>query len=168
MAEPAKTPTTQGTKDITAARPRGWSPFESFRDEMDRLFEDFSRGFPSVPAWRRMSGGATMPAVDIVEKGDGFTVTAELPGMNEGDIDVKVADGVLTINGEKKEEREENEKGYHLSERRYGAFMRSFGLPEDVEADKIDARFKNGVLTVVLPRSAGAKASEKKIDVKAA
>jgi HSP20 family protein len=86
--------------------------------------------------------------------------------MEEKDIDVKFADGVLTIKGEKKEEREEKKKDYYLSERRFGSFQRSFRVPEGVDADKIDASFKNGVLTVMLPKSAEAQKREKKIAIK--
>jgi HSP20 family protein len=93
-------------------------------------------------------------------------VTAELPGMSEADIDVKYVDGTLTIRGEKKEEKEEKKKDYYLSERRYGSFQRAFQVPNGVDADKIDAAFKNGVLTVTLPKSAGAVRNEKKIAIK--
>jgi HSP20 family protein len=103
--------------------------------------------------------------VDIAEKDKGYEITAELPGMEESDIDVKYADGVLTIKGEKKEEKEEKKKDYYLSERRYGSFQRSFQVPENVAADKIDAKFANGVLTVRLPKSAEAQKNEKKIAI---
>ena len=109
-----------------------------------------------------------MPAVDIAETDKAYEITAELPGMDEKNIEVKFADGVLTIKGEKKEEKEEKKKDYYLSERSYGSFQRSFQVPDGVDTDKIEATFKKGVLTVTLPKSAEAQKAAKKIDVKAA
>jgi HSP20 family protein len=86
--------------------------------------------------------------------------------MDESNIDVKFADGLLTIKGEKSEEKEEKKKDYYLSERRYGSFQRSFPVPESVDTDKIEAKFANGVLTVRLPKSAEAQKNEKKIAIK--
>jgi len=140
-------------------RPAEWRPFESLRREVDRLFEDFQLG-----SWRSPFG----PAVDIVEKEKAYEITAELPGMDESNIDVKFSDGTLTIKGEKRDEKEEKKKDYYLSERRYGSFQRSFGVPDGVDADKIEANFKNGVLTVTLPKTAQAQKSEKKIAIRAA
>jgi HSP20 family protein len=166
MAKAAKPPVKKEATEVAPRRHGPWGTFDALRDEMDRMFDDFSRGVVRMPAWRRMAGGATVPAVDIVEKDKAFEVSVELPGMKESDIDVKVTDNRLTITGEKKEEREQNDKGYHLSERRYGSFMRSFSLPEGVDADKIDAAFANGVLKVTLPKGAEARKPEKKIAVK--
>jgi HSP20 family protein len=106
------------------------------------------------------------PAVDVAEKDKAYEITAELPGLDEKNVEVKVANGMLSIKGEKKEEKEEKKRGYYLSERRYGAFERRFQIPEGVDSDKIDATFKKGVLTVTLPKSATAQAAEKKIAVK--
>ncbi len=156
-----------------AALPAAWRPFESLRREVDRLFEDFDRGFwrfPSrslfdiEPFWRR---GVTTPAVDIVEREKDYQVAAELPGMEEKDVEVKVTDDVMTIKGEKKAEKEERKKDYYLSERRYGAFQRSFSLPDGVDADKIEASFKKGVLTVTLPKKPEAIKPERKVEIKA-
>jgi HSP20 family protein len=93
-------------------------------------------------------------------------VTAELPGMDVNDIEVKFADGTLTIRGEKTETREESKKGHYLSERRYGSFSRSFRIPNAVDADRIEANFKNGVLMVTLPKSPDAQKSEKTIAIR--
>ena len=109
-----------------------------------------------------------MPAVDVAETDKAYEITAELPGMDEKNIEVKFADGVLTIKGEKKDEKEEKKKDYYLSERSYGSFQRSFQVPDGVDTDKIEATFKNGILTVVLPKSTEAQKATKKIDVKAA
>src|SRR6516165_5009738 len=143
--------------------PAEWRPFESLRREVDRLFEDFRLG-----SWRSPFGRGEAPAVDIVEKEKAYEITAELPGMDESNIDVKVSDGTLTIKGEKRDEKEEKKKDYYLSERRYGSFQRSFGVPDGVDADKIEANFKNGVLTVTLPKTEQAQTSEKKIAIKKA
>src|SRR5271166_6148587 len=174
MAEAAtKFPVKTEEKQID--RPAEWRPFENLRREIDRLFENFQVGswrspfgrtaFDLEPFWRgEMRGKA--PAVDVINKEKAYEITAELPGMDESNIDVKFSDGALTIKGEKKDEREEKKKDYYLSERRYGSFQRSFGVPDGVDTDKIDAQFKNGVLTVTLPKSADAQKSEKKIAIK--
>lgn len=161
-----------------AQTPSIWQPLESLRGEIDRVFDDFARGFGrplfgrgffDLEPFRRFDRqlAVNAPAVDLVEKEDRYLVTAELPGIDEKDVDVKIADNILTIKGEKKEEREEREKGRYLSERRYGAFTRSFQLPTGVDEAKIEATFEKGVLTVTLPKTAEAKAKEKKIAIKA-
>ncbi len=166
---PAKTEEKQVER---AAAPAAWHPFESLRREVDRLFDDFDRGFLRFPSrslldiepfWRRR---ATAPAVDLVEREKDYQITAELPGMEEKDVELQVASGVMTIKGEKKEEKEEKKKDYYLSERRYGAFQRAFSLPDGVDADKIEASFKKGVLTITLPKKPEAIKSERKIEVK--
>ena len=161
------------TEPATVVQP--WRPFESLRREVDRLFQDFEQGswrnpfrgtaFDLEPLWR-MPGKA--PAVDIVEKDNAYEVTAELPGMDEKNIDVKIANGCLTIKGEKQEEKEEKKKDYYLQERHFGSFERRFQIPEGVDASKIEANFAKGVLTVTLPKTAEAKKAEQKITVKAA
>jgi HSP20 family protein len=162
-------------KSTTPAKSEEW-PFESLRREIDRLFDDF-RPFD----WRlpsrvlgletpRMARAAwqVAPAMDLVEKDDAYEITAELPGLDDKNVDIKLSNHTLTIKGEKSEEKEDKQKDYYLSERRYGSFQRSFQLPEGVDADKIDAKFAKGILTVKLPKSAEAKKAEKKIAVKAA
>jgi HSP20 family protein len=149
-----------------------WHPFETLRRQIDRLFEDapFQRAAPSElePFGRFSLGWASTPAVDLIEKDKEYQVTAELPGLDEKNVEVKLHNGSLVISGEKKEEREEKDKGYFLSERRFGSFRRAFRLPEDVDKEKIDATFAKGVLTVRLPKSATAQKPEKVISVKAA
>jgi HSP20 family molecular chaperone IbpA len=108
-----------------------------------------------------------VPAVDVTQTDKGYEVTAELPGMEEKDIEVKLANGILTIKGEKRDEKEEKKKDYYVRERSFGSFERSFQVPADVDADEINASFKKGVLTVMLPKSAEAQRAEKKIEVKA-
>ena len=176
MAEATKLPVKTEERKLTAA-PTPWRPFENLRREVDRLFDDFDGGlwrsrlgrplFDVQPFWPRETFAAT-PAVDVAETEKGYEITAELPGMDEKNIEVKFADGILTIKGEKHEEKEEKKKDYYLSERSYGSFQRSFQVPDSVQADKIEANFKKGVLTVSLPKSAEAQKAVKKIDVKAA
>jgi len=167
---PVKTEEKQAERTAT---PAVWRPFEGLRREVDRLFEDFDRGFwrfPSrslfemEPFWRR---GAATPMVDIAQREKDYQLTAELPGMEEKDIELKVTRDMMTIKGEKKEEKEEKKKDYYLSERRYGAFQRSFQLPDGVDPDKIEANFKKGVLTVTLPKKPEAIKPERKVEVKA-
>ncbi len=148
-------------------------PFERLRRQMDRLFDEFDwrspfrrSMFDIEPVWRRELSWAATPAVDIAEKDKAYEVTAELPGMDEKNIEVNVANGMLTIKGEKKEEKEEKRKDYYHSERRYGSFERRFQIPEGVDTSKIEANFKKGVLTVTLPKTSEAQAAEKKIAVK--
>ena len=154
-----------------------WQPFEGFRREIDRLFEDFGRSFwqPSrrsffaaPPLWGREKTWGTAPAVDVVESEKAYEIKAEMPGMDEKNIEVKVANGNLTIKGEKQEEKEEKRKDYYLRERKFGSFERSFSIPEGVDTDKIEAAFKNGVLNVTLPKKPEAQKPAKNIEVKAA
>ena len=157
--------------------PTEFRPFANLRREIDRLFDDFAWGsswrMPSprslfdVEPFRRGEGSwGKVPAVDIADTEKAYEVTAELPGIDEKNVEVKFANGVLTIKGEKREEKEEKKKDYHLSERRYGAFQRSFTVPDGIDADKIDATFKDGVLTVSLPKTAEAQKKEKQIAIK--
>ena len=144
-------------RDVT--RPLS-NPFSALQQEIDRLFEGFSRGFAGFPA-REM-----MPSMDLGETDKEIEITAELPGLEEKDIQLNVVDNVLTVRGEKKNEREETKKDYHLVERSYGSFTRSVQLPEGVNADSIKAVMSKGVLKVTVPKPAPAQT--KKIDIKAA
>jgi HSP20 family protein len=135
---------------------------------MDRLFDRFTSGLggtPFTPPRLLDFMSVSVPAVDIVEDEAAFKLTAELPGLTEKDVDISISGNTLTVTGEKRQEREEKEKNYYVSERSYGQFRRAFTLPETVERDKIAAEFGKGVLTITLPKSAAA--ASKKIDVKA-
>lgn len=165
--------TTEKNTGGSVSAPQAWEPFTSFRQDMDRLFEEFQRGFGGPrsmfsmePFWRRKTSSAAAPAVDVTETDKGYEITAELPGLADKDLEVKLANGALTIKGEKTEEKEEKRKDYHISERRYGAFERSFQLPQGVDSDKVEASFKNGVLKIMLPKTAEAQKAEKNIAVK--
>ena len=180
MAEAAtKLPVKTEDKNVveSAGAVQAWRPLENLRREVDRLFENFDRDlwrspfshsvFDIEPLWRRELQFTATPAVDIVEKDDAYEVTAELPRMDEKNIEVKLDNGGLTIKGEKQAEKEEKRKGYHLQERSFGSFERYFAVPEGVDADKIEASFKKGLLTVTLPKRPEAQKPAKKIDVKA-
>ncbi|MEI5681789.1 Hsp20/alpha crystallin family protein [Mesorhizobium sp. CCNWLW179-1] len=158
-------------KSTAPAKAEDQAPFESLRREIDRLFDDFrpfDRRLPSrvlgfeVPRIARAEWQFA-PAMDLVEKDDAYEIMAELPGLDEKNVEIKLSNHTLTIKGEKNEVKEDKQKDYYQSERRYGSFQRSFQLP-----DKIDAHFAKGVLTVKLPKTAEAKKAEKKITVKAA
>jgi HSP20 family protein len=108
-----------------------------------------------------------IPVVDVTETDKAYQITSELPvGMGEKNVEVKFAEGVLTIKGEKQEEREEKKKGYSMRESSFGSFERTFQVPGDVDTDKIKASFKKGMLAVTLPKSAEARRAEKRITVK--
>jgi HSP20 family protein len=148
---------------------RGFHPLASFRQEVDRLFDSFfpdfwSGAFPR--AGRGMPTLLTAPRVDVSETDKAYVVTAELPGMDEKDVQVELRDGMLTIQGEKKAEKEEKTKEYHLTERSYGSFRRAFQLPDTVDVDHIDAAFAKGVLTINLTKLPSAQAKAKKIDIR--
>jgi HSP20 family protein len=179
MAEPAtKLPVETEAATSTAPAREGWGPLDTLRREVDRLFDDFgSPGWPFAPRralagrselpWPAFEAWRMAPAVDLVEKDGEWELTAELPGLDETDIEISVANGALTLRGRKEQSKEEVRKEYHVSERRYGAFQRSFRLPEGVDADRIAATFGKGVLTLSLPKTAEAKMA-KKIAVKPA
>jgi HSP20 family protein len=142
------------------------NPVFSLQHDMNRIFEDFWRRFDQpFGAFARSDGSG--PRTDIAETETTLEVSVELPGIDQKEIDISLTDGALTIKGEKKSEREENKKGYHLSERSYGSFYRTIPLPSGVDTDKANAQFKNGVLTVTLPKTQEALSRVKKIEVKA-
>jgi HSP20 family protein len=102
----------------------------------------FGRSFFDIEPFRRMQTLGAMPAVDVTQTDKGYEITAELPGMKEKDIDVKLANGILTIRGEKRDEKEEEKNDYYVRERSFGSFERSFQVPENVDTDKVSARFQ--------------------------
>lgn len=167
--------TTEGKMEAPPTAMQMFRPFESLRREVDRLFDDFNTSpfrlpfrrpmFDIEPFWSPESWVA-VPAVDFVERDNAYEVHADLPGMDEKDVEVKVSNGVMTIKGEKREEKEEKKEDFHLRERRFGSFQRALRVPESVDADKIEATFMKGVLTVTLPKTAEAQKPVKKIEVK--
>lgn len=142
------------------------SPLQSLHREVDRLFDQFGETRPWFRHfWEPNEWHMEVPAIDVVEKSDSFEVTAELPGIDAKNIEVKASDGMLTIRGEKLEEKEEKKKKYHRSERHFGSFERSFSLPRGIDREKITADYKAGVLIVKLPKTAEAQASERQISI---
>ncbi len=162
-----------------ATEPWGSGQINTLRREIDRLFEDFGRGgfwrspfqrsvFDVEPFWRQELASGASPAVDFSEKKKAYEVTAELPGMDQKDIEVKLVNGELTIRGKKEEEKKKKNKDYYLHERHFGSFERRFRIPEGADTDKIEASFKNGVLTITLAKRPEAQKPEKTIEVKTA
>ena len=153
-------------KEVTIWKPftelTPFREFEKMQRDMDRLWDSFSEG-----GLRRRGEGRVewLPSLDVSETKNELVVKAEVPGMDAKDIDISLSDGMLTIKGEKKQEKEEKEADYHLVERSYGAFVRSVQLPKEVKADKINASYKDGVLKITLPKSEEAKKKEIKIKV---
>lgn len=162
-------PSTQIERKQIPRKPITYLPFggtlaeevADLRDQFDRMFGSFF----ATPAFPMPLGWA--PAIDITEGMDELTVKAELPGVKKEDLAVTFDDGMLTIKGEKREEKREKDekKQYHVYERNYGAFARSFTLPSNIDDKQIKAKFHDGVLTVHLPKSAEAKAVGKPIEI---
>jgi HSP20 family protein len=130
-----------------------WSGTTAMRKEMERLFDRFwDLDLPEVPTF-----GEWMPKIDLAETKDALVVKAEIPGIEPKEIALTLQDQMLTIKGEKKHEKEEKDEHYYRAERAYGAFARNLRLPAPVDGGKVTATFKNGVLTVTLPKTAAAK-----------
>jgi len=141
------------------------NPFVSLQREIDRLFDDFGKGFPSFGDFGGKSA-AMLPTMDVAETDKEIEVTAELPGLEEKDVQINVVENVLTIRGEKKAEKEQKDKNYRLVERSYGSFERSLELPDGVNLDAIKATIDKGVLKVTVPKPTPAQV--KKVEVKSA
>ncbi|MBI4821601.1 MAG: Hsp20/alpha crystallin family protein [Deltaproteobacteria bacterium] len=132
-----------------------WNPSQEL-DEMQKLMSRFFGRWPEyerTPGDENMTRSDWMPAVDVASTPEEYCVTAELPGMKKEDIKVRVKDGVLSITGERHQEKEEKGKRFHRVERYYGSFLRSFTLPEDINEQKLVAEFKDGLLSVRVPRA---------------
>lgn len=158
-----------GEKKVPVKREEQEPVYELQRN-MNSLFDDFFNNFGnfSLAPFEAFgpSFGAFNPQVDVSESDKEIKVSAELPGLDENDIEVSLAHNVLTISGEKKEEKEDKGKNYYRMERSYGSFQRAIPLPDEVETDKVEARFKKGVLTITLPKTAEAQKRTKRITVK--
>ena len=170
MAKKSAVPVKKGKKEAAEVAPYTW-----LRGEIDRLFDDAMQFSPfrhrlfDMPGTRllRSEFGATRLA-DICEKNGAYEIEIEVPGMKEQDIEVSLGDETLTVHGEESEEKEEKGKDYYLSERRRGAFTRSFRLPVGIDASKVDAKLENGLLRITLPKSPEVAEKKKKIPVSAA
>ncbi|HBA85212.1 MAG TPA: molecular chaperone [Verrucomicrobia bacterium] len=150
--------------------PRTAHPVETLHRQMNQLFDEFFRDFGSLQGSGFWSGeraeSVLSPQFDVSETDDEVSITAELPGMDEKDIEVLFDDNVLTVKGEKKQEHEEKNKNYFMSERLFGQFQRVITLPAGINVDKVKAQFKKGVLSIVIPKVAQPHAERKKIEVK--
>jgi HSP20 family protein len=135
--------------------------------EIEKTFDDFSRRAP-LAGFAGFGNGVAAPKIDVVEGKDGIEVTAELPGVDEKDIDITLANGVLTVRGEKKAERDETDKdkNWHVVERSYGSFSRTIALPYDPDSTKVEAKFDKGVLRIRLPKPVEIARKEKKIEIR--
>jgi len=145
-----------------------WEPFGGIRrrgdvfGELTRMQEEMNRFFDDFFGEQRrgLAEGAWLPAVDVSETDSELVVRAELPGMSHEDIEINVQDNILTLKGEKKQEKKEEKENFHRLERSYGSFSRSFSLPAGVKADDIKATFKDGILQVTMPKAEEAKAKK--------
>lgn len=147
------------------ARERTGSPLSSLHQEMDRLFDDFFGNWGMAP-FRGLEAGTFVPRVELKENDKEIQITAELPGVDEKDIRISATDDVLMIEGEKKSETEEKEKGYYRTERYFGSFHREIALPSEIDRDKSEANFKNGILRLTLPKTEKAQKTAKTIPIK--
>ncbi|HTJ57487.1 MAG TPA: Hsp20/alpha crystallin family protein [Devosiaceae bacterium] len=144
-------------------RPR--SGFDLLQQQIDRMFDDFAMGWRSPAVFGGM-GQNLLPSIDLHEQDNKVIVTAELPGVKEEDVNISVDDNLLTISGEKKEEIDSGKGDQRQSERIYGRFSRSITLPFDIDPDKVDARFDNGVLTLTVDRPAEAAEKQRRIPIR--
>ena len=156
-------------KQSRQVAPRYSDPFGTLRSEMDRLFDTFMGGLPTFPSMFGASGArglALTPNLDVKETDKEIVVEAELPGLEEKDISLTMQNGVLTIQGAKRLEYDEEKENYHVMERRYGSFQRVLRVPDTVDEGKVEARFENGVLKVTLPKRPEVASAQRKIEIK--
>lgn len=143
-------------------------PFEILHRQVDDLFDQFSNSFFGSLPWRESRKGPAAlrePKVDFTETDKGYELTAELPGVEERDLDLSVDENMLTLKAEQSRENERKEKDYHIMERSSGSYQRTIPLPADVDREKIRAKFKNGVLSVAIPRNPEIETSKRKIAI---
>jgi HSP20 family protein len=158
---------TEITKTPEKAVSRPGDIFNAMRHEMDRMFERFEHGFPRLPSLFRPETGTFMvPELDVRDNTTSLTIEAELPGVEEKDVSVTLSNGVLTIKGEKKQNKEEKTENYFLAERSYGAFERSLQLPDTIDESKVEAKFEKGVLKIVAAKKPDAVKAQRKIEIK--
>src|SRR3989338_9693157 len=150
---------------IVKWRGREWDPFHELRDLEKGLTRFFDTSYEMLP--EKISKEATWsPSMDISEDKNQVTIKVDLPGVKQSDIDISVDNNMLTISGQRKHEEEHKEKKYHSIERFYSSFLRSLPLPAYVDADKVKAQYKEGVLAIHIPKKEGAKAKQIKVEVK--
>lgn len=168
MALTELVPWRTGRRNLPVRGEEQTNPFAELQRQMGRLFDDFFSDVGLQP-WRGLAGieSGFYPRMEVAETEKELLVTAEVPGIEPKDVEITVADGVLTIKGEKKQATEEKKEGYYLAERTYGAFTRAVALPVEVDEGKIEATYKDGVLKIRLPKAENQKARAKKVEVKA-
>lgn len=142
--------------------------FSTMRNEMDRMFERFEHGWPRWPTAlaRGFERDMMVPELDVHDNGKQLTIEVDLPGVEEKDVSVTLANGMLTIKGEKKTEREEKKESYFMAERSYGSFERTLRMPDTIDENKLEAKFDKGVLKIVAQKKPEAVKAEKKIEIK--
>ena len=141
--------------------------FSAMKAEMDRVFERFHHGWPSLPGlFGSSETNVLLPTLDLKDTGKAIVIEAELPGVEEKDVAVTVKDGILSIKGEKRQSKEEEGENHYLMERSFGSFMRSVRLPDSIDDSKVEAHFDKGVLTITAPRRPDAVKAEKRIEIK--
>ena len=144
-------------------------PFVALQNQVNQVFDHFFNGFALSPLWGSdLRTGAFNPRLDFTETDKEYRITVELPGLDEKDVDLSLANNILTIKGEKKQEKEEKRKDFYRMERAYGTFSRSIPVPDGVDIEKVDASFKKGLLVISLPKSEDAQKERKKIPIKVA
>ena len=139
-----------------------WDPFDwmgELQHEMNRLFD---RSLVKKNGWEK----TFMPEIDLLEEKETFLVKADIPGLKKEDLEIKVEGRMLSIKGERKQEKETKEKNFYATERFYGAFSRTIELPTEVKAEEVKASYKEGVLEITLPKSEGAKAKQISVEVR--
>ncbi len=144
-----------------------WDPFRylaELQEDMNRLFDLSLARLPRQ--LEEASTGEWLPAVDVIDEKDKLRIKADLPGVDKDSVEINIEDGVLTIKGERKEEKEEKEKNYYRRECFYGVFSRSIGLPAEVDIEKAEANYKDGVLEIILPKKEESKPKQIKLKVK--
>jgi HSP20 family protein len=158
------------TPDTAVGRPR--DVFSAMRDEMDRMLHRFEHGWPHFPSLFQRDagtagfGGVTVPDLDVRENATSIAIEAELPGVDEKDVTVTLTNGLLTIKGEKKQEKEERTDNYYVAERSFGSFARSIRLPDTVDEGRVEAKFDKGVLKITAAKKPEAVKAERKIEIK--
>lgn len=147
-----------------ATRVADADPFNAMRREMESLFDDLSGGWDTLPA----RSDTLTPMVNVAETSKGLEISAELPGVDQKDIELDLSDGILTLKAERHAEKDERDekKHYHIVERSHGTLLRRFALPFEVDADKVEANFDSGVLKVFVPRQQPAEKEKAKIAIK--
>jgi HSP20 family protein len=167
---------TQGETPMTQREMTPWTggrgltplvrdPFTAFRQQVDRLFDDAFRPL-EARSFGEAAAGAVWPNLDVDETDKAYVVTAELPGLEQKDVELTLRDNALILSGEKRQEHREENGGRTYAERSYGRFQRAIPLDSEVDADKVEARFKNGVLTVNLPKNAKAQDKTRRIEIR--